>query len=355
MGLRYGRKLKLITGVRGIQVARDATVYVCDQDGTHKGQGLLLDLGEKDAAVLTCHHVIAAVAAENLRIKIHEGDGRLGEAMPVHYDWERSRPAMDAIVLRLNKALLADSSNLEQRPLLHRLNLDEYNGSLDATVLTYLQPNVFGAKVGAGTYLELSAEASAAGWPDAPERYGVRAFLLREPDDARKGISGGVALCEEGVFGLVHFGRAEGASHARQGYVVPLSVWAEGWGALDAAIEPLIDKNLRRAATVKWASALDVAEDVVIARYRSDIYVEREADNQAHTALEQHGGAVIVGRPKSGKTRLVWELLRRQEDALVMIPESSSGKPPDVFEEAGLIGNRVVLFFDDLHRPYSIS
>lgn len=58
---------------------------------------------------------------------------------------------------------------------------------------------------------------------------------------------------------------------------------------------------------------------------------------------------VIVGRPKSGKTRLVWELLRRREEALVVIPDTGSPRPPDVFEGAGLVGKRVVLFVDDLH------
>jgi hypothetical protein len=45
---------------------------------------------------------------------------------------------------------------------------------------------------------------------------------------------------------------------------------------------------------------------------------------------------------------LAWELLRQQEEALVVIPDSS--KPPDAFEEAGLVGNNLMLFVDDLHR-----
>lgn len=339
----------MVKGVRGKPAARDATVYLCDRDGNHRGQGLLLDLGEQEAVILTCHHVIAPVRAEDMRVKVRQADGRLGDPVPVRYDGERSRPTMDAVVLRINKDRVADERPLERRPLLHELDLDEYNGSLQATVLTYMRPDTFGAKVGAGTYLDVSAVTPVGGWPDPPERYGVRAFLLRNPDDAREGISGGVVLCEEGVLGLVHFSRAEGPTHARQGYVVPLSVWAEGWDALATAVEPLIDRSLRNATKVKRASALEVSEDVVIARYRSDLYVEREADHRARTALEQSGGVVIVGKPGSGKTRLAWELLREQEDALVVIPDSSSSKPPDAFEEAGLIGNRVMLFFDDLH------
>ncbi len=349
MGSQDRGKLNSVKGVRGIQAARNATVYLCDRNGAPRGQGLLLDLDEKEAAVLTCHHVIAPTKAEDLRVKIRQADGRLGGSIPIRYDGERSRPTKDAVVLRIDKDQIVDKRPVEQRPLLHKLDLDEYNGSLQATVLTYMRPDTFGAKVGAGTYLDVPAEKLMSGWPNSPERYGVRAFLLRDPDDAREGISGGVVLCEECVLGLVHFSRAEGPTHARQGYVVPLSVWAEGWGALAKTIEPLIDKNLRGAAKVKRVSALDVSEDVIISRYRSELYVEREVDHHARTALERSGDVIVVGRPKSGKTRLALELLREQEDALVVIPDSSSSKPPNRFEEAGLTNERVVLFFDDLH------
>lgn len=344
----------MVEGVRGRAAARDATVYLCDRNGEHKGQGLLLDLGEEEVAVLTCHHVIAPVGAEDLRVKVRQSDGQLGEPMPVRYDEERSRPATDTVVLRFDKARIADKRPLERRPLLHQLDFDEYEGSLNATVLTYLQPDIFGAKIGWGTLLRVPADTPPAGAQiEAPERYEVRAFLLRESDETREGISGGVVLCEGGVLGLVHFGRAEGPTHARQGYVVPLTEWAKGWPALARAIEPLVDGNLRNAARVKRANALEVGEDALIAGYRSDIYLEREADRLASTALDQNGGVVIVGRPMSGKTRLAWELLRGQEDALVVIPKPGSSRPPDVFEEAGLVGNNVVLFFDDLHNVAS--
>lgn len=190
--------------VRGIQAARHATVRVWDhsKEEGHRGQGLLLSLRDEGTVVLTCHHVIAPVKEADLRVMVPGSDGHLGNPITVHYDEERSHPNMDAVVLRVKEM------QLDERPLLHKLNPDSYNGSLDATVLTHLQPNNFNAEVRPSTRLDVEAERGS--WPGAPERYELRAFRLRTPDDARQGISGGVVLCEEGVLGLVHFARIEG-------------------------------------------------------------------------------------------------------------------------------------------------
>jgi tetratricopeptide (TPR) repeat protein len=106
--------------------------------------------------------------------------------------------------------------------------------------------------------------------------------------------------------------------------------------------------DLSAAATIKRAHELELGTDVVIAGFRSDKYVEREVDREARAALERCGGIVIVGRPKSGKTRLAWQLLQERPTSLVVIPRTS--QPPETFESNGLVGNDLVLFFDDLHR-----
>jgi len=49
-----------------------------------------------------------------------------------------------------------------------------------------------------------------------------------DPSDAREGISGAVVVCEGGVVGLAHFGRAAGPRHEREDYLVPLRVWRVG-------------------------------------------------------------------------------------------------------------------------------
>lgn len=129
-----------------------------------------------------------------------------------------------------------------------------------------------------------------------------------------------------------------------------MTVWAEGWPALAELIEPLIDKNLRAAATVKRVDDLEVGKDIVIARYRSDLYLKREVEQQSRDALERRGGAVIVGRPKSGKTRLALKLLQERPEAVAIIPHPESSRPPDTFEPSGLDGYETILFFDDIHR-----
>ena len=86
---------------RGIQAARNATAYVCDQEGNHKGQGLLLDLGSEGSVVLTCHHVIAPVRKTNLRVRLPRSDGSLEDSIRFRYDEERSCWQMDVVVLCL--------------------------------------------------------------------------------------------------------------------------------------------------------------------------------------------------------------------------------------------------------------
>ncbi len=150
------------------------------------------------------------------------------------------------------------------------------------------------------------------------------------------------------MLGLAHFSRGAGADFEREVYLVPLAVWAQDWPALGRLIEPLIDARLRAAATVKRAASLEVVSDVVIARFRSDVYVEPPALAPARAALAARKGVMIVGRPKSGKTRLAWQLFQENPDALVIIPRR--GLPPESFEGSSFSGRAVILFFDDLHR-----
>lgn len=336
---------------RGIGAARRATAFVCDDRGEHKGQGLLLNLGGAEGTVvLTCHHVVSQVAVSDLRVKIRRPDGTLGDPVGVEYDERRSYPGRDAAVLMVQGAQA--KTHERERPLLHRLGSTEYDGALEATVFTHLYPDNFDATVRASTQLEIAAEPTL-GWSVTPERYRVEAFRLSNPTDSRPGISGGVVVCEGGVLGLAHFGRAEGGAHAREAYLVPLSVWAEGWPDLEDAIEPLVDRQLRGAATVKRAEDLTVGigADVVVARYQPGVYyAKREADELARQAFEERGGVIVVGKPLSGKSRLALELLLESSRAMVVIPRPDSSSPPEGFEASGFWGEEAVIFVDDLHR-----
>lgn len=226
---------------RGLAAARRATARVCTRDGQHRGQGLLLDLpGETSAVVLTCHHLIAPLAPDEVCVALRQEDGRPGVPLSARYDAARSRPGRDAAVLRV--AALRRS----ERPVLHAPDPAAEDGGLPgrAIGLTYLQPDNFDARVAAVTGLVIPATASGR-WPDAPARYELRAFRLADPTDARPGISGAVVVYRGGVLGLAHFARAAGPAHEREVYLVPLGVWAEGWPALGEALTPLREADPR--------------------------------------------------------------------------------------------------------------
>jgi hypothetical protein len=82
-----------------LDAARRATVRVCDENGQHRGQGLLLDLEGEGTVVLTCHHVVATLQMGHLFVAIPQPDGELGRPVSADYLEQRSRPAMDAVVL----------------------------------------------------------------------------------------------------------------------------------------------------------------------------------------------------------------------------------------------------------------
>lgn len=328
---------------RGIQAARHSTVCIWDrskdEDGC-RGHGLLLPSSD-GTVVLTCHHVVASVRGENLCIRVPRDGGGLSNMLPACYDSRRSNPGKDTAVLRVDHMV-------EVRPLLHRLSLDSYDGTLRATVLTHLSPDNFDAEIRAGTKLNLKATSSQ-DWPVPTDRYELRAFRLSRTTDARPGVSGGVVICEGGVLGLVHFAREEGTTHTREGYLVPLETWTDGWSCLEELVEPFVDANLRGVAEVKNTRDLQMGTDLVIAQYRDDVYLERGLEEQANAALSQNSAVMIVGKPKSGKTRLVWEMLHECPETLVVIPHANALPPPE-FEASGWEDRHILVLFDDLHR-----
>jgi tetratricopeptide (TPR) repeat protein len=331
-------------GARSFEAARRATVRICGPGGDHYGQGLLLNLGEGGIVVLTCHHVVANLSAGDLCIATREADGQYSKPHPVTFDAAHSKPAMDAVVLD------APGVQAGARPLLHTPNAAAYSGTLPrrATAISCWKTDTFDARIGAPTSLRIPVDRPG-GWPDPPQNYTLPyAYRLADPTDARPGISGSVATYEDGVVGLAHFSRGGGPDQQREVYLVPLEVWAEGWPALADLIEPLIDSRLRHAAKVKMASALAIGTDIALAGFREDIYIVRPALEQARAAFREKKTAMLIGRPKSGKTRLAWELLREYPQSLAVLP--GRPEPPEEFESSTFAGKDVILFFDDLHQ-----
>jgi len=125
-------------------------------------------------------------------------------------------------------------------------------------------------------------------------------------------------------------------------------VWAEGWPELEKLIEPLVDSALANASTIERPGNLEVGIDIVIEGYREDLYIVPLALDRARSLLAERGAAIIIGKPKSGKTRLALELLHEQADTFVVVPHADI--PPAQFEPAGLAGRQLVLFLDDLQQ-----
>lgn len=189
--------------VRGIGVARRSTVRVCDKDGEHVGQGLLLDMADEGTFVLTCHHITALLPPDGVFVRLPQFDGRLGVQRLAVYDHARSCPVRDAVVLRLDGVCTAE------RPLLHKLDPATYDGNLTATVLTHTRTTSFDASVSVADRLRLRVPVPDERMPDGSSYDVPQSFRLMRPTDARRGVSGGVVICDGGVLGLVQSARRQ--------------------------------------------------------------------------------------------------------------------------------------------------
>jgi hypothetical protein len=220
--------------VRSFSAARRATVRVSNQKGDHYGQGLLLDVEGNGAVVLTCHHVVALLPQDAVYVRLPEIDGQLGAPRRAYYDEVHSRPGADAVVLRLQGV------RVREQPLLHRLDPLEYSGNLGAIVLTHQRTTSFSATISASTAVDMGVPTPDARLPPGSRYVIPQAFRLANPTDARPGISGGVVVSNAGVLGLAQSARAASDTREAEVYLLPLSVWAEGWGDLSALIEEFV-------------------------------------------------------------------------------------------------------------------
>lgn len=267
--------------MRGIAAARQATVQICDSEGQHRGQGLLVVVADEEAFVLTCHHVIAPLSREGIYIKVPQQDGHLGDAVRAHYDEERSRARMDAAVLRVKPEYEFIG------PVLRELD-SAYEGALNCTVLTHLQPNSFDATVSVSAPVEIAPPVPN-GEFGAVSRYEIpAAFRLAKPTDARKGISGGVVLCDGAVIGLAESARASTADMQSEVYMMPLSTWAKGWPELHNEVKPFetadpFERSLQdylRALRIYSANLPYLALDEILTgskRTLRDVYIPLRA------------------------------------------------------------------------------
>ena len=128
--------------VSGEAAARRALVCVCDEAGSHCGQGLLLDLGPDGTVVLTCQQVLAGLQPDKACVRRLQEDGAQGPVLPARYDDAHSRPGRNAVVLQ------PDIRALNERPVLFTLEGRRDESSAPVTGLCWFAPSGFSGQLG---------------------------------------------------------------------------------------------------------------------------------------------------------------------------------------------------------------
>jgi predicted ATPase len=313
--------------LQGLRVARNATVEIKSAGDDHLGVGLLLDVPGRGPVVLTCHHVVTLVAPDELRVLVG------GEAREATFDEDASRIERDLAVLDI-----APPPPVVVNPMLHVPDHATFSGRLDAHAIA---PGMgdFHATLTLGTSVDFDAV-------QGGRRYHLPDAFALDSDDSRPGVSGSPVYCEWGILGLIHAARAEGPRVGRKAYLNPISAWTEGLPALKAHIHPFATSKLRERADVSWAGGV-ASPRLDIPGLRPDLYVPRPEDDHAKSAFAE-GGVCLVGRPRSGKTRIVHNLLREgRDDVMVVVPGRMA--PPETLTGEDLEDRDVILVFDNLH------
>ena len=321
----------------GLGAARQACVQIVGADGAHIGSGLGVEIGG-ETYVLTCHHVIAGSALDAIGVKFISSAGDAVE-VACTIDDDLSSPANDLAVLRAGQDVPSSIP-----PVLARVNSKEYAGGLRCIALTHLDPDSLTALLDPAGPIRYGGATEG----DPGTRYAVpTAYRLSTASDVRLGTSGAPVLCEGQVVGLVTSRRKGAPDTERELYLMPLSAWAERLEPLQEMIVPFVDEALRSAAWVGSPSDVPFSGVLPLDKYDPDVYLNRGADQLAREQLAETGAVIIVGKPKSGKSRLVSELLATRPDDLVIAPFSDI--PPPDFEGSSLRGRDVFLLLDDVH------
>jgi predicted ATPase len=325
-----------MTAVRRLQDAQGATVDVRRGEES-VGHGLLLELDR--AYVLTCHHVVTGIEPAALRVVARQPGGG-SKSSPASVVPELSRPERDAVVLRVHEDL-----GSRNQPWLHAPG-PSYRGGLQATVS--LSPregrlDTFPATLGAA-----SENFVVPGTGDVGRYVLPRVHPLHKPGEADHGTSGGVVVVEDAVVGLVHFARPESSALARGGVANPLSAWADGWDELERRIQPLADAQFWERAWLLRADAVEeLAKILRIEALQEEIYVPRDVETSADTVWKECRSLLLLGRRKSGKSRIVKQLLRAHPEAVVVVP--TYREPPASLDSlSSLVGREVILLVENL-------
>ena len=317
---------------QGLRVARNATVEIKSADGDHLGVGLLLHVPRRGPVVLTCHHVVTLAAPGELRVQV--GD-KISKAT---FDKDASRIERDLAVLDV-----APAPPIVVNPMLHVPDHGTFSGPLAAQAIS---PGMgdFRVTLEFGTSVTFDAV-------EGGRRYELSDAFALTSGDSRPGVSGSPVYCEWGILGLIHAARAGGPRVERVAYLNPISVWTDGLPGLREHIHPFATTKFRERADISWAGGVS-SERLHIPGLRADLYVPRPEDEEVKAAFED-GGVCLVGRPQSGKTRIVHNLLKERAGDVVVVPGRLA--PPETLTGEDLEERDVILVFDNLHMAVDDS
>jgi tetratricopeptide (TPR) repeat protein len=118
----------------------------------------------------------------------------------------------------------------------------------------------------------------------------------------------------------------------------------QAWSSHRRQIDPI----LLGAAKIIKSADIQIGRDVVVQGFRPEVELERTVERLARDSLQEHQAVVIIGRPKSGKTRLAVKLIQELPNATAIFPRTD--EPPLSFSGLALQGRDLILFCDDLHQ-----
>ena len=140
--------------------------------------------------------------------------------------------------------------------------------------------------------------------------------------------------------------------HSILGIVVPILIAIIGVSYKFYEKHQNQQKKLNGLFNVTWKNSRSIKKDKILGnRPFDEYYYVRDEDEKVRDCLKKEQSVLIVGSPLGGKTRMVYEALRKSKKYVLIIPRAK-----DIDIESFILPKRLrvwkpkIMFIDDLHR-----